>query len=670
LSRYIFDGKLERVKKEVTMKFPPIDHKLTGVVVPVFSLRSSFSCGIGEFSDLPLLGQWCKKCNLEIIQILPVNDTGFQESPYSALSAFALHPIFIRLETIKDSELFEKEIKALRKKFEKNKRVLFSPVLKGKLDILQKIYQANSSTIQEDKKIQEWLKENQWARNYAVFSTMRNKNGLASWRNWKEYSNPTSKDLTTLWTEHFEQNYFYIWVQYQLQKQLLSAAQELDNIGVSLKGDIPILMNEDSCDVWSEREYFDLNLSAGAPPDMFSQDGQNWGFPIYNWKNLKNGDYSWWRKRLKEASKFYHAYRIDHVLGFFRIWNIPNNMNTGSMGYFNPSSYIDIQDLYNIGFNDERITWLSKAHIFEEELRDRLGAEADLVINLCLDRINNEKIFLFNSQYESEKEISNSQLSDRAKSVLIEFLKNVTLLKVKENQFSLSWLYKNTRGYESLNDHEKYNLEEISARCGRESEKIWEENALNLLSFMKDTTEMLVCAEDLGAVPDCVPSVLQSLGILGLKVLRWAREWSAEGEPYTPVRNYPLLSVCTPAVHDSTTLRQWWHEEKDKQALAQGLDVSSLNEEPSETAIEFFLQSLLKSSSAICMLQLQDLFALDKTLCDNDMHFERINVPGTVQETNWSYRMNLELEKLLENKNLSGKLQKLISTRKTEKISL
>jgi len=652
------------------MKFPPINHKLTGVAVPVFSLRSSKSCGIGEFSDLPLLGQWCQKSELEIIQILPVNDTGYQESPYSALSAFALHPIFIRLDTIKGSKFYAKEINALRNELENNERVQFASVLSAKLKILQKIYHKNIDNIKSDNKIESWAKNNPWVKNYAIFSTLRKGNSLSTWQMWDEYKDPTEKDLKKLWKEKFNEVYFYVWVQYHLENQLVKAAEELDEMGVSLKGDIPILMNEDSCDVWANRAYFNLNLSAGAPPDMYSTDGQNWGFPIYDWENLKRDDYSWWRNRLKQAAKFYHAYRIDHVLGFFRIWNIPYEMVTGSLGYFNPSAHISQKDLQSIGFDEGRVNWLSKPHVFEEEIQNRLGSEAESVINLCLKRIGKENLFLFNEEFSSEKNLYNSRISDKAKVFLSEMLKNITLIKIDDETFSLSWMYKNTRGFHSLNQWEKEKIEELSNSCGVRAEKIWEKNALNLLSFMKNTTDMLVCAEDLGAVPDCVPSVLQDLGILGLKVVRWAREWGLEGEPYTPVSQYPRLSVCTPAVHDSTTLRQWWYEEKNKKMLAEGIGAESLEEEATEEAVENFLSSLFKSRSAICMLQIQDLFALDNSVCHKDVNFERINIPGTVQDINWSYRITPELENLLKNEKLQKKISSLVSARKTEKISL
>ncbi|MBB6482365.1 4-alpha-glucanotransferase [Spirochaeta isovalerica] len=653
------------------MKFPPVDHKLTGVVVPVFSLRSEKSCGIGEFADLAHLGEWCRQTNLDLIQILPVNDTGYQESPYSALSAFALHPIFMRLEDIPESKDFAGDIAALKKELEPLKRVSFASVLTGKLEILRKIYDSNIKSIRADKAVTGWMKENPWVKNYAVFSTIRRNNLMASWKDWKNFRNPSAKDLDKLWDKYEEDNYFHVWVQYHLEKQLKDSAAKLDSMGISLKGDIPILMNEDSCDVWADRKFFDLSLSAGAPPDMFSTDGQNWGFPVYNWTNLKKDDYSWWRKRLKQAAKFYHAYRIDHVLGFFRIWNIPFHMVTGSMGYFNPSAYISRKDLEDIGFDKGRITWMSRPHVFEHELREKLGAEAESVINICLDRIGNENLFLFNDTYSSEKVIYRSDLSDKAKSVLGEMLKNVTLIPVDDDNFSLSWSFRETRGYESLNQWEKGKIEELSARCGAEAEKIWEENALNLLSFMKNTTDMLVCAEDLGAVPDCVPSVLQKLGILGLKVVRWAREWGQEGDPYTKVSQYPELSVCTPAVHDSTTLRQWWFEEQDKAALAAGLDVQEIPyDQPGEEAVKFFLEALFRSRSAICMIQIQDFFALDSSICDSDIHFERINIPGTVQDVNWSYRMTPTVEKLMKAEKLKESISSLVEIRKNQKITL
>ncbi|MCP4295806.1 MAG: 4-alpha-glucanotransferase, partial [Proteobacteria bacterium] len=362
------------------------------------------------------------------------------------------------------------------------------------------------------------------------------------------HSTPDREELKELWLNMEDENYFHVWIQYNLENQLIEAAEKLEKKGIYLKGDIPILMNEDSCDVWSNRDYFNLELSAGAPPDMFSTDGQNWGFPIYNWENLEKNDYQWWRERLKQAAKFYHAYRIDHVLGFFRIWNIPYNMVSGSMGYFNPSAYISTDDLNSIGLDDDRISWLSKAHIYGDEIRDRLGAEAEVIIKLCLTRIGNEDLFLFNDMYASEKKIYMGPFSDTAKSVLAELLKNRTLIKVDDDLYSLSWTFRNTRGYQTISDWERTGIEELSARCASDNEIVWAENALKLLSFMKETTDMLVCAEDLGAVPACVPSVLQKLGILGLKVVRWARDWGKQDDPYIPVKRYPALSVCTPSV--------------------------------------------------------------------------------------------------------------------------
>ena len=217
------------------MKFPTIDHKLTGVAVPVFSLRSNNSCGVGEFSDLPLLGQWCQKSGMEIIQILPVNDTGYQESPYSALSAFALHPIFISLDNIKESKPYSKEIKNLRTDFESHKRLQFASVLSSKLEILQKIYSANMDAIKSDSKIEAWIKKNVWVKNYALFSTIRKKNQLSSWKDWNEYVDPTNNELNKLWKDLLDENYFHVWIQYHLEKQLVKAAKELDKMGVSLK---------------------------------------------------------------------------------------------------------------------------------------------------------------------------------------------------------------------------------------------------------------------------------------------------------------------------------------------------------------------------------------------------------------------------------------------------
>ena len=458
---------------------------------------------------------------------------------------------------------------------------------------------------------------------------------------------------------------FYSWVQFILENQLSKVTQYLISTGINLKGDLPILMNLDSADVWASRDIFNIQNRAGAPPDMYSADGQNWGFPTYYWESMEKDDYKWWKERLKQAAKFYNAYRIDHVLGFFRIWTIPPKYNSGSMGYFSPSSYLTIQELQNIGISNGRLKWLSKPHIPGHELRSLLGLESNDIIRELLQQINNEDLFLFKDCIESVNDIySNMEISDEAKNILVNFYQNLTLLKIDDNNYATTWFYFKSRGYKSMNDHEKYEFEELLKSKNELSMRIWETQGAKLLKFMKESQDMLVCAEDLGIIPQCVPKVLEDLNILGLHVNRWARKYKEVGEPYIKPSQYKYLSVSTPAVHDSTTVRQWWSELTLTDEFSNALNLEKiLEKDPTESEVKKLYEALIKTSSQIAMFQFQDLLAISNKLRNKDSNKERINVPGTVNNENWCYRMEFTLEQLIKETKFNNELKAIIEKR-------
>ncbi|OQY38021.1 MAG: hypothetical protein B6229_07020 [Spirochaetaceae bacterium 4572_7] len=647
------------------MKYSIKKELITGVAIPVSSLKSSESCGIGEFLDLKKLGEWCSSVNIDLIQLLPVNDTGFQSSPYSAISAFALHPAYIRISELKEVKFDDSETKKLKRKWEKKESLDFSAVLKDKLAVLYSIYQKNITTIKKSSKIKQWEKNNQWIKNYAIYSFLKNANVNNSWDKWEKYTNPTSEELKKLYTKHRSETLFYSWVQYNLELQLSEVTIYLESLGVNLKGDIPILMDIDSADVWEYRDIFNTNNRAGAPPDMFSESGQNWGFPTYNWDIMKKDDYSWWKARLKQAAKFYHAYRIDHVLGFFRIWTIPETYDSGSMGYYSPNKFIERGDLHNIGFSDERITWLSKAHIPGYELRERLSIESNQAIKSLLTQIGDEDLYLFKDSIHSVSDIRQCEdLSDDAIGTMVNFFQNITFIQIDKNQFAPTWFHYNSRAYNTLSDHEKYLLAELQGWKGEESKHLWREQGLTLLKLMTQSAEMLVCAEDLGTIPDCVPEVLEELGILGLHVTRWSKDYHQYGEPFLKPSAYNYLSVSTPAVHDSSTLRQWITEQRSMREISETLNLNSeLGSEPSPENMKKVIGALLKTSSKIAMFQFQDLLSINEELPRKNLESERINVPGTISDKNWSYRMDFTIEKLIRNKSFNNELENLISER-------
>ena len=645
------------------MQFPHFTHPVTGVVVPVSSLKSRDSVGIGEFADLVPFGRWAVGNGLEMIQILPVNDTAYERSPYSALSAFALHPIFGRLQDFPEAGTVDgisRDIEDLASRLPSGNRVDFAATLGGKLEILKKMWQGAPASVL--KEADAWGAGNPWVRNYALFSLLREGEQLRAWADWRAHRDPSQKDLEKLWKKHRRAAGFWVWLQWRLEEQFRAAALALDDMGVALKGDIPILITDDSADVWAERQNFHLDFRAGAPPDALAPGGQNWGFPTYDWKYLRETDFRWWRDRLARAARFYHAYRIDHVLGFFRIWAVPETDVSALSGRFDPAVPVTRAQLEDLGFDEGRITWLSRAHFPGGELR--LFGEEFPVVAAMLEQVENEDLWRAAEGAPSERQVAASGLSEETKARLIEGLRNRTLIPVDEDAFLPYLNFRDTRGWHSLSDDEKQGLEELISRSAAESDALWAGIARELLTMMKSDGSMLVCAEDLGAVPACVPGVLDELKILGLKVTRWARLWDLPGQPYEAFRDYPELSVTTSSVHDSSTLRSWLaREAADDTALRQALGLPDDAELGDTAGVTTVLEALQDGNSLLALYPVQDLLALDGDCVTDDPADERVNIPGTVQETNWSWRMTQYVEDLPDLKNLNARIRALSDRR-------
>lgn len=311
-----------------------------GIDIPLFSLHSKNSCGIGEYIDLPLLIDWCVKLNLKVIQLLPLNDTGPDTSPYSALSAFALNPIHIGLVELPHLEKFHslRETLSSLQKLKKSHRIDYPAVSKGKDRFLRKYYEHAAPLIVSTHHYQEFYQKNhEWLLPYALFKALKIAHHWYSWELWEEHLiNPSQDVYEQLLSEYEDEIQYQIFLQFLCFEQMHVVRIYAEKKGIFLKGDIPILISRESADVWKHRELFNMEYSAGSPPDQYTVDGQNWGFPIYNWDYCSATKYAWWRERLKVASQFYHLYRIDHIVGFFRIWAIPLG-KTAAGGKFIPS---------------------------------------------------------------------------------------------------------------------------------------------------------------------------------------------------------------------------------------------------------------------------------------------------------------------------------------------
>ncbi|QWR76819.1 4-alpha-glucanotransferase [Candidatus Magnetomonas plexicatena] len=654
------------------MKFGEITRFMTGVAIPVFSIKTEENCGTGDFVDLIKFAHFCKKASLDVIQILPVNDTGMDASPYNALSAFALHPIYIRLDALADGDLkwddsFTTEIAAAKERLNALPRVDYLEVRSFKEAMLKKIYLHNEKKIKSSKLLTKWISENKWVVPYAVYRAIKDTYMFDTWLNWKTMKDPSESDLNNYWKEHETEVLFFAWVQFELEKQLTLVSKTIEEMGLRLKGDIPILINEDSADVWYERRLFDLKGRAGAPPDMFSDIGQNWGFPCYNWDVLKKEDYSFWRARLKQAAKFYHAYRIDHVLGFFRIWRIPETETTGRLGHFDPCASMSLSNIMNAGFSDYQVRSFANPSFTKSYLRSYFGNSSEYVINAYFIE-DSDGNFSFNSVSNGEKAILALKDNDDIKNKLLDLYRDRLLVQPKPDvdSYQPTWLYYKSRAFHNMDDGQRYRLRELIDRTTAQNEKIWGENALTLLSMMCETTDMLVCAEDLGAVPKCVPGVLEKLNILSLRVERWARDYHIESSPYIDPGYYPRLSVCSPSVHDTSVLRGWWEEggwDKNQYYYLLNLHGGAPHHLTTEVSAAIIRRNM-RSNSMLTIFPLQDFLAIHDDLRMPQPEDERVNVPGTVGASNWSFRMKDNVERLLNYDNYTNYLKSFIDERR------
>ncbi|MDR0601128.1 MAG: 4-alpha-glucanotransferase [Treponema sp.] len=637
--------------------------RLTGVVVPVGALRGGNSMGVGEYLDLEEFAVLCKKTGLGLIQLLPVNDTGYESSPYSSLTAFALHPLYIRLEEIEEyrqsaSREVKQKIAELRSVFEKEVRYPYYRILKAKMEILREIYAVHYEDIEKKARtggsLTRWIEENPWIKEYAVYRRFKEANGEKKWKEWSSYLQINAVEIEALWMDGKlrREHLFWVWLQEALDAQFSRAARAVAAMGILLMGDLPILMNEDSCDVWAHPEIFQPMLSAGAPPDMYSPDGQNWGFPIYDWQTQSKNGYAWWKARLKAAEKYYQAYRIDHVLGFFRIWASARADYSSALGRFIPYTPITTEDLAELGFDEGRIRWVSRPHIPPGEVWDairgnwggsyseeEIAAAAEKVFVSALERIGSEELWLFRENIQGERDIDALNLHPSARSFLFTSWHNRIFLEYQKDRYFPVWYYRYSRAYANLSGEERDKLEALLEERRAESEKIWEDEGQRLLAVLTANSSMLPCAEDLGAVPDCVPRVLEKLSILGLRVVRWFRKWDEDGQPYIHFEDYPELSVCTPAVHDSSTVREWWEQEVDQETFSGFIGFPSLPRVYNPGTARIILHKTATAASRFRVFQVQDLLHLSSKWYAADPASERINVPGTYNEFNWTYRL-------------------------------
>lgn len=645
--------------------------KGSGIAIPVFSIRTNNGLGLGEFSDLKSFGDWAADAGMNLIQILPVNDTISQfdwtdSYPYNAISVYALNPIYINLDLLfKHDNASLSYLKDKKKELNALVEIDFEAVLKLKLDYLHKAYEYHKESLSADADYQSFLSKNaHWVKAYALFCCLRDRFKTTDFNQWGEYATFSQELLEKCCSdETICDAEFYIFVQYHLDKQLTDAVNHLHNRGIALKGDIPIGINRESADAWTSPELFNFNQQTGAPPDYFSTVGQNWGFPTYNWKKMREDDYSWWQNRFKKMADYFDAYRIDHILGFFRIWEIPGNYFEGLMGHFSPALPYTKEELWanHLPFDPK---WWCTPHVYEHE-KQMFGEAADKIIDYFF--YPEGDVYYIKEEHQETKELFDKchKLGITEENIIYTLRDVICDVLFMEDDKEPGFYHprielQRTRKFHRIADDVKHNLMSIYRDFFyKRHNHFWKEKALEKLPQLIKTTNMLVCGEDLGMIPDNVPEVMNHLNILTLDIQTMPKENTAE---FTDPRNFKYLSVCTTSTHDTPTLRGIWKYDPEKgKRLVLNLCqefVHTFSDCPGWLCKKI-LNVNLQAGSALTILPLQDWLSVSEKLRYPDPHAERINKPEFSRHY-WRYRMHLNVEDLLTDHGFTSEIRQMI----------
>ncbi len=497
-----------------------------GLCTPLASVRSARDCGVGDIGDLEALADWALEAGASLVQVLPVNDMGTGCVPYAAISAFALDPIYValdRVEAVRSDPVLVRRTREAGARLNRAVRVEFEAVRREKQAILAEAWtRARGPGVRAE--VDRFREANPWLEPYALFRVIREAEGYRSWEEWA--GRMGEADRARVARERADDLDRIAFEQWVLDTQWRDALAHARARGVRLVGDVPILVGRDSADVFGHPELFRLDTSAGAPPDLYAADGQNWGFPTYDWDAHRRTGFAWWRARLKQAERYFDLYRIDHVVGFFRIWTIPAGERTGRGGRFVP-----------------------------------------------------------------------------------------------------------------------------------EDEREWGRHGREILQMMLGATGMLPLAEDLGTIPPVCRETLRDLGICGLKIQRWERDWDGDGHFLAPA-DYAPLSVAMLSTHDSETFAGWWEAfPEDRRRLHEAAGFPGAAPDRLDPGLHAeYVRWFSAAGSVFLILMAQDVLApLGRLPGDPASH--RVNVPGVVNDVNWRWRWPVEVERLIEDREGTARLR-------------
>lgn len=658
--------------------FALYNRKLAGTQVPVFSLRTRKSAGIGDFGDLKTMIDFVASTGQKVLQLLPINDTTITHTwtdsyPYSCISVFAIHPQYANLHALPELKDAKARAEAEKTRAELNAldKIDYEKVNDFKINYLRQIFNQEGEKMMKTAEYKAFFQDTElWLVPYAQYSYLRDKNGTADFNQWPDHQvwdEAERKALADPKTAAYKNVAFFYFVQFVLDRQMQEAHEHAKAKGVILKGDIPIGVNRNGCDVWMEPKYFNLNGQAGAPPDDFSVNGQNWGFPTYNWFEMLKDGCQWWNRRFQNMARYFDAYRIDHVLGFFRIWEIPVHSVHGLLGQFAPALAMSREEIesYGLHFQEDRFT---RPFITDWVLNRVFHERAGEVKEKYLDRLDDEryqmkpevdtqrKVEALFADATDEKEL---WLRDGLYALISDvlFVRDHTNPGVFHPRISaqLDFIY------ESLYDNDKAAFNRLyNDYFYRRNNQFWYQEAMKKLPKLVQATRMLVCAEDLGMVPDCVPWVMDELKILSLELQSMPKDPSVK---FGHLSRNPYRSVCTISSHDMPTLRMWWDE--NIQRTQEYYNTMLYRQGPAPHPLPGWLASdiisrHLTSPSMLCILSIQDWLATDEALRLPDANAERINIPANPKHY-WRYRMHLNIEDLAADKRFVQNITEMIS---------
>ncbi|MDE6265220.1 MAG: 4-alpha-glucanotransferase [Paramuribaculum sp.] len=645
-----------------------------GVAIPVFSLRSDEDMGIGDFADIKSIADWAAETGQKFVQLLPINDTttdgGWGDSyPYNSISTFALNPIYLRLQQVgmfaekKKRDHFDsiaRELNALPE-------IDYPRVFKAKTEYLRGIFEEQGSKTLKSDAYKEFVSRNAgWLEPYVAFCILRDIHGTTDMSRWGEFAVYSKEKTEKLLAGHKKEADYYRFLQYHLDSQLREVRAHCHRAGVALKGDIPIGVSRTSVDAWMSPELFNLDASAGAPPDAFAINGQNWGFPTYNWEKMSEDGFAWWKARFGKMADYFDAYRIDHLLGFFRIWQIPMDAIHGLLGIFNSALPFTPEELkYSYDFNFDR-SLHAVPYITDQVLDELFGEDAEFVRSNFLTAYYGNRYSL-REEFDTQRKIASAfppgeaeARGNRVYNGLLRLVEDILFIEDpwRPGQWHPRICGDTTYSFKSLTPYEQERYRALYQDFFfNRNDAYWREKAMWKLPPLIDSTGMLCCGEDLGMIPACVPSVMDELEILSLKVQRMPDDPTRE---FADTRRYPYYCVATTSTHDMGGFRQWWEEDpkRTRRFYNDGLGLRGDAPYYAEPWIcDRVVTDHLTSPAMLCILPLQDWLALDGRIRRNDPRQEQINDPAN-PDNHWNYRMHITLRQLLSEKEFNIYLRK------------